>query len=298
VPPSADNIATFVEVVRQKSLSAAARSLGLPKSTVSRRLVRLEQELETQLLHRDAHKTALTAPGRRFYESVVAAVDALEAAVGALALNSSEPRGVIRVTAPPDLGRMLLAPMFVAFLEQHPDIELDLVLTNQVLDMVEDGVDLAVRAVRNLDGNLIARKLCLAELQLAARAGDSVDDDPRGLAERPFVLHRGSSGASHVLKLERTTRVRKAVDVSVAGRIVVDDYAAMAELVAAGAGLGLMPALHVREGERSGRLTRVLPSWSARAGHVYLVYPTRQLPERVRLLHDFLLQAFSALGCV
>jgi DNA-binding transcriptional LysR family regulator len=255
----------------------------------------LEQELATQLLHRDARKVALTAPGRRFYESVVGPVDALDAAVTALEQNSSEPRGSIRVTAPPDLGRMLLAPMLVAFLEQHREIELDLTFTNKVVDLIEDGVDLALRAVRQLDGQLIARKLCPAELQLAARqAWDG--DDPRALAQRSFVLH--GSQRTQTLKLERSGRTRRSSEVQVHGRLIVDDYAAMAELVAEGAGIGLMPAAHVREGERAGRLKRVLPHWFARAGHLYLVHPTRQLPERTRLLHDFLIAAFLDVSCV
>jgi DNA-binding transcriptional LysR family regulator len=296
VPASSDNIATFVAVVRHQGLSAAARRLGLPKSTVSRRLVRLEQELGTQLLHRDARKVALTGPGRRFYESVLAPVEALDAAVTALAESSATPRGTIRVTAPPDLGRMVLAPMFVAFLEQNAEIELELVLTNRVADLVEEGIDVAIRAARQLEGALFARKLCPAELQLAARAGVPVDDDPRALAERPFVLRE--RGRMQTLKLERSGRTRRTLELQVQGRMRVDDYATMAELVAAGAGLGLMPALHVREGERSGRLARVLPAWSARAGHVFMVHPTRQLPARVRLLHDFLLSSFAQLGCV
>jgi DNA-binding transcriptional LysR family regulator len=121
VARNADNIATFVEVVRQHSLSAAARTLGLPKSTVSRRLLRLEQELNTKLLHRNARRVTLTPPGRSFYASVVGAVEALDTAVSALERSSQEPRGTIRVTAPADLGRMVLAPMFVAFLERYPD---------------------------------------------------------------------------------------------------------------------------------------------------------------------------------
>ncbi|HEX5659078.1 MAG TPA: LysR family transcriptional regulator, partial [Polyangiales bacterium] len=176
---SSDNIATFVAVVRHKSLSAAARRLGLPKSTVSRRLVRLEQDLGAQLLHRDAREIAMTPTGRRFYESVLAPVEALGEAI--TALTESGARGPIRLTAPPDLGRMLLAPMFVAFLEQQPELELDLVLTNRVVDMVDEGVDLAIRAVRQPDGHLIARKLCPAELQLAARPGTQLDEDPRAL---------------------------------------------------------------------------------------------------------------------
>lgn len=303
MPPSADNIATFVEVVRRQSLSAAARSLGLPKSTVSRRLVRLEEELHSQLLLRDARKIALTTVGRRFYGQVVSAVDALDAAVTQLEQSSSEPRGTIRITAPPDLGRMVLAPMFVAFLERHADIALDVVLTNRAVDLVQEGIDVAVRASRLSEGSLIARKLCEAELQLAVSKERQSPDagNIRSLEQRPFVLHR-ATGNSQVIKLERaqgTSRaLRKPVELTVSGRVNVDDYAALAELVAAGQGVGLMPAIHVRDGVSAGRLVRVFPEWSSRAAHVYLVYATRQQPERVRLLSEFLLESFASHGGV
>ncbi|MEY4512514.1 MAG: LysR family transcriptional regulator [Pseudomonadota bacterium] len=304
MPPSADNIATFVEVVRRQSLSAAARSLGLPKSTVSRRLVRLEEELHSQLLQRESHKFALTAVGRRFYGQVVAAVDALELAVTQLEQQNHEPRGTIRLTAPPDLGRMVLAPMFVAFLERHADISLDVVLTNRTVDLVQEGIDVAVRASRLSEGSLIARKLCEAELQLAVskeRPGDSEPSNIRSLEQRPFVLHR-ATGSSQVIKLERahgaSRAQRKSVELTVSGRVNVDDYAALAELVAAGQGVGLMPAIHVRDGVSAGRLVRVFPEWSSRAAHVYLVYATRQQPERVRLLSEFLLASFASHGNV
>jgi DNA-binding transcriptional LysR family regulator len=301
VPASADNIATFVEVVRHQSLSAAARSLGLPKSTVSRRLMRLEEELHARLLHRDARKITLTAAGRRFYESVFGAVDALDAAVSALEQSSTEPRGTIRITAPPDLGRMVLSPMFVAFLERHTEIALDVMLTNRLVDLVQEGIDLAVRAGRVVKGDLIARKLCESELQLAASpalAAQQLEDDVQSLTRQPFVLYR-APGRSQAIKLERASnRRQKSVELTVAGRISVDDYAAMAELVAAGQGLGLMPGIHVAEGIRTGTLVRVYPEWSSRSAHVYLVYPTRQQPERVRLLTQFLLEAFFNVGSV
>jgi DNA-binding transcriptional LysR family regulator len=297
VPRNADNIATFVEVVRQHSLSAAARSLGLPKSTVSRRLLRLEQELQTKLLHRDSRRLTLTGPGRSFYASVVSAVDALDTAVSALERSSTEPRGKIRVTAPADLGRMVLAPMFVAFLERYPEIELDASFSNRIVDLVEEGVDLAVRAGRVAKADLIARKLCDSELQLAAASELAAKlpaaAEPRSLEQQPFVLHRASAG-SQTLKLERGEgKKSKTVELSVRGRISVDDYAALAELVAAGQGIGLMPAIHARDGVRAGRLARVLPEWSSRSGHVYLVYSARQQPERVRLLAEFLVDAFA-----
>jgi DNA-binding transcriptional LysR family regulator len=299
--PSAENIGTFVEVVRQQSLSAAARRLELPKSTVSRRLLRLEQQLSTKLLHRQARKITLTPAGRRFYEAVYGAVDVLDAAVAAAEQSSREPRGTVRLTAPPDLGRMVLAPMFVAFLERYPEITLDLVLTNRVMDLAQEGMDLAVRAGRVLEPTLIARKLCSSELQLAAsaaHAGSSAEDDPRALTQRPFVLYRGA-GRQQTIRLERGAgKRRQSLELEVAGRVSVDDYAALAELVAAGQGIGLLPSIHVQDGIQAGRLVRLLPDWSSRSAHVYLVYPTRQQPERARLLSEFLLSSFASIASV
>jgi DNA-binding transcriptional LysR family regulator len=300
MPASSDNITTFVEVVRHQSLSAAARGLGLPKSTVSRRLMRLEAELHNKLLYRDARKITLTAAGRRFYEAVVSAVDALDAAVAALEQSSREPRGTIRITAPTDLGRMVLAPMLVAFLKQHADISLDVMFTNRLVDLAQERVDLALRAGRVVKGDLIARKLCDAGLQLATSSSAVRLDtgDIRSLEQQPFVLYR-AVGRSQLIKLERASGKRtQSVELNVSGRISVDDYAALAELVAAGQGIGLLPAIHVRDGVQAGRLARLFPAWSSRAGHVYLVYPTRQQPERARLLSAFLLDAFAKLGDV
>jgi DNA-binding transcriptional LysR family regulator len=286
-------------VVRHHSLSAAARRLSLPKSTVSRRLLRLEQQLRTKLLHRDARKITLTAEGRRFYESVFGAVDTLDVAVAAAEQSSREPCGSIRLTAPADLGRMLLAPMFVAFLERYPEIALDLVFTNRLVDLVQEGVDLAVRAGRTLTSDLIVRRLCASELHLAcATASAATSSDIRALEHQPFVLHR-TTGRVQTIRLERAAgKRRQLVELNVSGRVNVDDYASMAALVAAGQGVGLMPSLHVQHGVKAGRLVRVFPEWSSRAGHVHLVYPSRQQPERARLLVEFLSAAFSKIVSV
>jgi DNA-binding transcriptional LysR family regulator len=258
-----DNIATFVEVIRRNSLAAAARHLEVPKSTVSRRLGRLEEQLGTKLVHRDARRITPTPEGTRFYDSVVDAIDVLDTAVATIEESTTEPRGTIRVTAPSDLGRMLLLHELVRFLERYPDISLDLVFTNRFVDLVQERVDVAVRAGQVTDPNLIARKLLPSDFQLAAHPGNDVDcDDITGLEAYPFVLYR-RRGQTQVLHLEK------------------------------GQGVGLMPELHVAEGERAGRLVRIFPEWVLPAPPVHLVYSTRQLPERVRLLIDFLCDAVA-----
>jgi len=299
--PSADDIATFVAVVRGQSLSAAGRKLGLPKSTISRRLMRLEQDVQARLLHRDARKLTLTAAGHRFYEAVAGAVDAIGAAVSALDTSSKQPRGNLRVTAPTDLGRMVLSPILVAFLERYPEISIDLAFTNRTVDLVEEGFDLAVRAGRMGASTVITRQLCESELQLAAAAGTAQSlegDDIRSLERQAFVLHRASRHTQTVSLECKGRRRKKAVELEVRGRVSVDDYAALAELVAAGHGVGLLPAIHVRDGALHKRLARIYPEWSVRAEPIYLAYPARQQPERARLLGEWLVAAFGDIRSV
>ncbi len=284
-----DNIATFVEVIRRNSLAGAARHLGVPKSTVSRRLARLEEQLDTKLVHRDARRLTPTREGSRFYDSVVDAIDALDTAVASIEESTTQPRGTIRITAPSDLGRMILLRELGSFLERYPEISLDLVLTNRFVDLVQERVDLAVRAGQVREPNLIARKLLPSDFQLAAPVDHDIEcTDVSGLEAHPFVLYR-RRGRTQVLRLERGHgEEHEAVELTVTGRVNVDDYGAMVELVAAGQGIGLMPALHVAEGEQAGRLVRIFPQWSLPASPIHLLYSTRQLPERVRLLADFL----------
>jgi DNA-binding transcriptional LysR family regulator len=290
-----DNIATFVEVIRRNSLSAAARHLGVPKSTVSRRLARLEEQLDTKLVHRDARRVTPTPEGTRFYDSVVDAVDVLDTAVATIEESTTKPRGTIRITAPSDLGRMLLLHELVGFMERYPDISLDLVFTNRFVDLVQERVDVAVRAGLVTEPNLIARKLLPSDFQLAAHVANNIDcDDITGLEVYPFVLYR-KRGRTQVFRLEKGSgATHETVELTVSGRVNVDDYTAMVELVVAGQGIGLMPELHVAEGEKAGRLVRIFPEWVLPAPPIHLVYSTRQLPERVRLLIDFLCESLHA----
>jgi DNA-binding transcriptional LysR family regulator len=189
---------------------------------------------------------------------------------------------------------MLLISELAKFLQRYPDISIDLILTNRFVDLIQERVDLAVRAGAVTEPNLIARKLMPSDLQLAAHPGNDIDcDDVTDLERYPFVLYR-KRGQTQVVRLERGSGDRhESVEITVSGRVNVDDYTAMVELVAAGQGIGLMPALHVAEGEKQGRLVRIFAEWTLPSMPVQLVYSTRQLPERVRLLIEFLAAALG-----
>ena len=279
-------------MVRRQSLAGAARQLDVPKSTVSRRLSRLEEQLRTKLVHRDTRATSPTPEGMRFFDSVVDAIDELDAAVAGIEQSLSEPRGTIRVTTPADLGRMLLSDPLARFLDRYPDISLDLVLTNRFVDLVQERVDLAVRAGEVTEPHLIARKVQPSSLMLMAHPANDIDcDDIAGLSDVPFVLYR-KRGATQVIRLERGgADSLETVELTVGGRVNVDDYSVMMDLVAEGQGVGLMPTLHAEEGRRQGRLVRIFPDWVLPAMPIQLVYPSRQQPERVRLLIEFLTDA-------
>lgn len=268
--------------------------LDVPKSTISRRLARLEEQLGVKLVHRDARRVSPTPEGMRFYASVVDPIDALDAAISSIEQSTTEPRGTIRVTTPSDLGRMVVIPELAKFLDRYPDISLDLILTNRFVDLVQERVDLAIRAGEVTEPSLIARKLMPQEFHLVAGADTAIEcTDIMDLEGYPFVSYR-RRGRTQVLRLERGSgETHESVELTVSGRVNVDDYSAMVELVAQGQGIGLMPALHAAEGTRRGHVVRVFPDWHLPAAPIHLVYSTRQVPEAVRLLIRFLTDALA-----
>ncbi len=294
--PHIDEIATFVRVVRHGSLAGAARELELPKSTVSRRIARLEERLNAELLHRAGRRVLVTRAGKQLYDGVAGSVDTIELAVRGTHQDMDLPRGNIRMTAPTDFGRLVLVDELVSFAEAFPEITVELQLTDRIIDIAADGFDLAVRAGRPPDTSaaqsLITRRLVATSLHLASSPGLAEQVGCLEDLERvPFVLFR-TRGTQHKLRLRNKSG--RAHEVAARGRFVVHDYASMAELVARGAGVGLMPAMHIDRAVPVGSLVRLLPHLSADAGHVSVVYPSRRLPGRVRVLIDHLTRRLTS----
>ncbi|WP_437486772.1 LysR family transcriptional regulator [Sorangium sp. So ce1014] len=289
-----NRIAVFVRVVDEQGFTAAARVLGLPKSSVSRSVALLEQALGARLLHRSTRSVRLTEAGAAFYERASRGVASLEEAAAMAADLEAVVRGTIRITAPVDVGVAMLEPAIARFVRRHPAVRIDVVLTGRVVDLVEEGFDLALRAGPLRDGSVIARRIGQVEVALYA--------SPRYL-ERAGVPGSLGDLAAHRCVLFRATRGRAAwtlqgpagdETVEVEGPLAVDELSFARRAVLAGVGIGLLPAVLCAREVARGRLVRVLPSHVASGAPLHLVYPSaRYLPHRIAAFRDFLVEALT-----
>lgn len=286
-------VPAFVEVVRQGSFTAAARVLDLPKSTISRRVSRLEDELGSPLLVRTTRKLRLTEAGEAFFARVASAVEQVEEAARLVTEQQDAPRGLLRVTVPVDVEHV--GSLITRFAARYPELRVEVLATGRRVDLVGEGVDVAIRAGVLADSGLVARKLAGVEFRLFAselylsRAGEprSVDE----LAEHECVLFRPHHGVAHWTLLcpegEKRLEVR--------GQIGADDLLFIRQAVIAGAGIGLLP-WHVFT-DAHPTVRRVLPEVATPYGGVHLVYPSvTHLPAKVRAFRDFMVEHAAELA--
>jgi DNA-binding transcriptional LysR family regulator len=286
-----DEIAAFVRVVEAGSFTAAAKQLGVPKSTLSRALSRLEDHTKTRLLRRTTRAIALTEAGRRFYEQVAPHVGGLGDALAGLAEREDAPRGLLRVTAPVDVGEAFLGDVITRFVARYPAVEVDVDLSGRMVDLVQEGFDVAIRASKKLkDSSLVARKI--ADTELALYASPS------------YLARRGTPASAAELEGHDLVLFRPASSTSSAssshaglgkltGRVRTGDFVFARAAIRAGAGIGPLPSFLVGRELADGRLQHVLPGWSELAGPLYFVYPSaRHVPKKVSAFREFVVECF------
>jgi DNA-binding transcriptional LysR family regulator len=296
-------VSAFVRVMETGSFTAAARTLGLPKSSISRRVSALERSLRVRLLQRSSRKLVLTEAGRLYFERARTALGGLADANAAVTDMSQEIAGPIRFTAGNDNTGMI-AGLVSEFLTRYPKVQLDVVLTPRRVDMVAEGFDLALRAGRLVDSSLVVRRLGSSDHGLfASRAYLRKAGTPRrvsDLAGHRFVLF----GEPHERDHLRLTGPQGEETVKIEGPLVVHDMSFAADAIAAGVGIGLVPeaycgfALAMMGRMRSPRrdLVRLLPDHGVTGTDVSLVSPpTAYEPTRVALLRDFLAERLRPL---
>ncbi|HEY6878328.1 MAG TPA: LysR family transcriptional regulator [Polyangiales bacterium] len=289
-----NRVDAFVRVMEAGSFSAAARALGQPKSTLSRAVSKLERELGVVLLQRTTRKLAITEAGQLYLERAQGALGMLAEARAQLVEADVLPRGVVRFTAPPSDLEGMLAAALADFVRLYPGIHVDCVFTPRRVDLLAEGVDLAMRAGTVDDASLAGKKLGDTPLALyAAPSYLAARGTPRRaaqLADHDCILFNGARGRARW----RLVGKRGPESVEVRGPINVDDLAYACQLALRGVGIALIPMMVGAPAVMRGELARVLPSLQSPGTAAYLVHPaSAHLPRRVALLRDHLYAALK-----
>jgi DNA-binding transcriptional LysR family regulator len=288
-----DSFLFFAAVVDAGSFVNAARKLGMDRSNVSRRIARLERDMGEQLLVRTTRRMRLTEMGQVFYERCAVIAAEVEEARKAVRSLRSAVRGRLHVSCPPMAGRMYFAPLFREFCRRHPDVELRVTMKNDVVDLIVDGVDIALRVTDGPGPTMVARELAAVRWILCATPGylqaHGTPRVPEDLARHAWLGVRGRME----LGFAKGSEHRR---VMVTARLQCSDYAFLREAALEGLGIGLVPSYAANDEIRSGKLRPVLEDYSlapSPGGRLYAItLPSRYVPTQVRALLDFLKESF------
>lgn len=282
-----NDISLFIRIVETGSFTAAAESLGIQKSTISRRIAQLEDDLGARLLQRTTRKLKLTDDGEELFARCQPLINELETAKDYLATNQDHPRGRLRITMPSELGVFMMNDVVSTFLRRYPDIHLEVELSTRVIDLIEEGIDLAIRVGALADSTLIARRV--AEVN-------------RGLYATPeYLAKHGTPKTPDDLVDHNCFGVLKADEhwtfenwdssVKVNGQLKANSISFIREMVFQHMGIARMPRVFCRECVQEGVLVEVLSDYHCPPFEINAIYPSkRHLNPKVRLFIDHMME--------
>ncbi|KLN62262.1 hypothetical protein WH96_01695 [Kiloniella spongiae] len=285
-----NEMAVFASVVEHESFTAAAKALGISKSAVSKQVSRLEDRLGIRLLNRTTRRLSLTEAGRLFSEKCQAVIDVAEQAEYTVSRLSSTPRGLLKVNAPMSFGIKCMAPMLADFRVQYPEIEIDLILNDQMVDLVEEGFDVGVRIGRLMDSRLIAKKISDCGMSVIAAPSyfkkGHASVIPAELSGYNF-LHYSNLNRISGLKLSGK---HGAVAVPLTSDLSANNGDFILSAVQEGIGFACMPNFICHDAIKERRVVKILPDWEVDTDNaIYVVYPVnRNLPPKARVFIDFI----------
>jgi len=282
-------MSSFVAVVEAGSFVGAADATGLSKAAVSRHVGELEQRLGVRLLQRTTRRLSLTDEGRTFFERAKELLEAIDEAESELTSRSAEARGLIRVNAPLTFGVLHLAPLWAPFADANPKVSLDITLSDRLVDLVDEGYDLAIRITNLSESMLVSRKLASTRMVLCAT--------PRYLRQRGKPKHPGDLSRHAVISYTywstrdewHFTGPDGPVSVAVSSRIHTNNGDTCRRAALSHQGIILQPDFMVGEDLRRGALVELMPAYRSIEIGIHAVYPTRKhLPLKTRRLIDYL----------
>lgn len=287
-------MAVFAKVVEEKSLSGAARELGLSKSSVSKLVAALEKSLGARLLNRTTRQMSPTEAGAAFYDHCARIVDEMEEAKLAVSRLHSAPRGVLKISASVAFGTLHIAPLFSDFLSSFPEIKVDMTINDRFVDLADEGYDVAIRIAKDPGLNIVARKLAPVHRRICGT--------PAYFARHGLPIAAADLSGHNCLTytfanpkdLWRLQGPDGDLAIPVSGNLRLNDDEALSQAVLGGLGIAVLPTFIVGKDLQAGRLRSVLSEYALPEQDVYAVYlPTRHLSPKVRAFIDFLLERFG-----
>lgn len=295
--PDLNDFAWFVHVVEAGGFAAAGRALDEPKSKLSRRIAHLEERLGVRLIQRTTRQFNVTEVGQTFYEHCKAMLVEAQAAQEAIAALQVEPRGVVKLTCPVTLLHAHIGPMLAKFLVRYPDVSLQLEATNRRVDVVGEGIDIAIRVRPRPfeDSDLVMRVLSdrghrlFASPALIARMGPL--SSPAELNSWPGL---SLAAGKHIHRWELFGPEGARAEVHFTPRLITTDMLALREAAVAGVGVVQLPVLMVKEQLAAGELVALLDGWEPKREVIHAVFPSRRgLLPSVRAVVDFLTEEYA-----
>lgn len=281
----------FVRVVDAHSFSGVARELKVAQSTVSKQISALEEHLGARLVNRTTRALSLTDEGRQFYEPSCAIIEALAEAETSIGAGKAAPSGLVRIGCPATFGRLLIAPRLSRLLARHPELRIELVMNDAFDDLIEKGLDLAVRIGILADQNLIARRVGTTARAVfgspAYFAERGVPNTPHDLSEHNCIIYTNLRGPHRGNEWRFTAPNARRVNIRVQGNFLADSAEAMREAVLSGIGVAVMPTWMFYKEAAAGLVSTVLHDYELEYLPMHLVYPSRRLVSaKVRAVSD------------
>jgi DNA-binding transcriptional LysR family regulator len=280
-----NDMALFVEVVKARSFRRAAEAVGIPNSTLSRRVGTLEKAIKLRLLNRTTRRIELTEAGQLYYERCKRIVEEARIAHEQLGEMVAQPSGLLRVSLPVDFATTYLAPLLPEFTARYPGISLDLDLTPRNVDLVAEPFDLAIRAGSVTPSNLIARVIARVSAGVYAGTGYLAR---RGEPKHPAELERHECLAMRNIDRWALHAGEESFEAKLGGHIRMNSVAMMRRLAALDMGVAFLPERIVAEELAEGKLERILPEWKGSPTPFYAVTETRLLPAKTLRFIEFL----------
>ncbi|HVW71174.1 MAG TPA: LysR substrate-binding domain-containing protein [Steroidobacteraceae bacterium] len=289
-----NDIYYFVKIVEHGGVSAASAALGISKSVLSQHLAKLETELGMCLMYRTTRQLQITDIGQRYYARCCVALAELDRAAEVIEDMREVPRGKVRITSPLNFAQMMLAPVLASFMATYPEVEITLDITNEDIDLIASGYDLALQIVPSIRASsMVSRSFALNEHILVAAASllerYGTPATPADLKEFPTLAGAlpPEQGGRHMWHLTGPDGTCQAIQHS--PRLLTQDLWVLREAAFAGCGVAELPPSWCRDGLRDGRLVRILPGWTLPLMKLYAMYPSRRgLTLAVRTFIDYL----------